>query len=351
MPKEKSSRYILPIKNDSFLHEFRFNPVRVLRYFLKRAMKVWFVNFWCSPQEMMTCRHFFKAFKHVIPNMTLNSYKPDIVFHSLFGPPHAIDNAKYINSTKVFYSGENTDLRFPEYANIDQHTDFYINYHTLKARQTTPKICQDIRIPLWFFCFDFYKRENSTTLEYIKNNKITNANKRQGTALIARSDFYNFRQSILDIFKRHKINVACPSTMGNNMPSIGPDIKDKIEFLENYAINICSENMMGEGYLTEKLFECVMSGCIPLYDGAFCQQEKYGLLMEHDIFNTDRIIMVSPTMVDQTIRVLDNPDKMLGLPMFLPTAFNAILNMCDEFDAFTREIVKHVEARKQKHIL
>jgi hypothetical protein len=40
---------------------------------------------------------------------------------------------------------------------------------------------------------------------------------------------------------------------------------------------------------------------------------------------------------------------MLGLPMFLPTAINVILNMCDEFDAFTREIVKH--ARKQKHIL
>jgi hypothetical protein len=170
--------------------------------------------------------------------------------------------------------------------------------------------------------------------------------KRRGITMIARSDFFNSRKSILDTFKNNGIHVACPSTVGNNMPSIGPDIKDKIQFLEDYVINICPENSIGDGYLTEKLFECVMSGCIPLYDGVFCSTGK---LMEHDIFNTDRIIMVSPTMVDQTIRVLDNPDIMLGLPMFLPTAINVILNMCDEFDAFTREIVKH--ARKQKHIM
>ena len=37
--------------------------------------------------------------------------------------------------------------------------------------------------------------------------------------------------------------------------------------MENYRYNICFENSITEGYVTEKLLEAKVAGCIPLYYG------------------------------------------------------------------------------------
>jgi len=42
----------------------------------------------------------------------------------------------------------------------------------------------------------------------------------------------------------------------------------KFEVLQNYEFCLCFENMEMEGYITEKIFDCVYAGIIPLYLGA-----------------------------------------------------------------------------------
>ena len=44
--------------------------------------------------------------------------------------------------------------------------------------------------------------------------------------------------------------------------------KSKYEVLQNYEFCLCFENMAMDGYLTEKLFDCLYAGTIPLYLGA-----------------------------------------------------------------------------------
>ncbi len=44
--------------------------------------------------------------------------------------------------------------------------------------------------------------------------------------------------------------------------------KSKYEVLSNYDFCLCFENMNMQGYMTEKLFDCLYAGCIPLYFGA-----------------------------------------------------------------------------------
>jgi len=44
--------------------------------------------------------------------------------------------------------------------------------------------------------------------------------------------------------------------------------KSKFEVLSQYAFALCFENMEMEGYITEKLFDCLYAGTIPLYLGA-----------------------------------------------------------------------------------
>lgn len=42
----------------------------------------------------------------------------------------------------------------------------------------------------------------------------------------------------------------------------------KFEVLQNYEFCLCFENMKMDGYITEKLFDCLYAGAIPLYMGA-----------------------------------------------------------------------------------
>ena len=44
--------------------------------------------------------------------------------------------------------------------------------------------------------------------------------------------------------------------------------KLKFEVLQRYDFSLCFENMAMEGYVTEKIFDCLYSGTIPLYMGA-----------------------------------------------------------------------------------
>lgn len=44
--------------------------------------------------------------------------------------------------------------------------------------------------------------------------------------------------------------------------------KSKFEVFSRYEFCLCFENMVMEGYVTEKLFDCLYAGCVPLYLGA-----------------------------------------------------------------------------------
>lgn len=43
---------------------------------------------------------------------------------------------------------------------------------------------------------------------------------------------------------------------------------DKLSFLRHYRFNLCPENSNYPGYCTEKIFEAIAAGCIPLYWGS-----------------------------------------------------------------------------------
>ena len=61
---------------------------------------------------------------------------------------------------------------------------------------------------------------------------------------------------------------------------------DKLRYLQHYRFNLCPENSQAHGYVTEKLFEAIASGCIPIYCG------NEGCPPESDILNSDAILFV-----------------------------------------------------------
>ena len=45
-------------------------------------------------------------------------------------------------------------------------------------------------------------------------------------------------------------------------------VEDKRACYANYDFAVCFENQDSTGYITEKIFDCLMAGCIPIYKGA-----------------------------------------------------------------------------------
>lgn len=82
--------------------------------------------------------------------------------------------------------------------------------------------------------------------------------------------------------------VDCAGKLLHNTDELKTKFNDnKAEFLKQYKFYICPENASVEGYVTEKLFHCIGSGCIPIYWGA-------GGNPEPDILNHDAILFWNP---------------------------------------------------------
>lgn len=57
--------------------------------------------------------------------------------------------------------------------------------------------------------------------------------------------------------------------LGPAYPSYKGSVKSKKETFKKYKFAICYENCQGfDGYITEKIFDCFFSGCVPIYLGA-----------------------------------------------------------------------------------
>ena len=67
------------------------------------------------------------------------------------------------------------------------------------------------------------------------------------------------------VYKKSRIN----SIIKPNYPSYKGHVISKKETLQKYKFAICYENAKDiSGYITEKIFDCFFSGCIPVYWGA-----------------------------------------------------------------------------------
>jgi len=145
------------------------------------------------------------------------------------------------------------------------------------------------KLPLYINYYKGWEQENYYSVKYFKdlnNNKIEKEEliKKEFCTLIARHDNWNTRKNIYN--KLINIDkITCPSQLLNNFDNEKMNEIGKKDFLKNYIFNLCPENSKYNfpGYITEKLMDCCVSGCIPIYCGKLDENDK-------KVFNMDRII-------------------------------------------------------------
>jgi hypothetical protein len=91
-------------------------------------------------------------------------------------------------------------------------------------------------------------------------------------------ELYSLRRSINEYFNAHP---ECDFTFYGHgwspvvYRSYGGSVHDKIATLQNFRFSICFENTKRvTGYITEKIFDCLGAGCVPVYYGA-CDISRY----------------------------------------------------------------------------
>ena len=161
-----------------------------------------------------------------------------------------------------------------------------------------------------------------------------NLNKYNIAAIIAKHDMGGQRIQITKEVEKY-ISVLAPGRFYNNTTPIGLTQLDKINYLKQCKYNICPENSESEGYCTEKIFQALESGTIPIYWGI-----SYP---EVDIINENKYCFCdikNPEKMSKSIKdAIENPDKYLEGNIFKENSKEIIQQYYDDLIKYIKDNV------------
>lgn len=205
-----------------------------------------------------------------------------IAFCSVFGEKGALG---MIPDVKIFFTGENV------------HKKEYIIYsdHLLSDSKTKLSLGFDcfeheryIRFPLWILYMFAPNSSDSDIIDHcaaLRNPEIKDRS--LFCSMIASHDPGYVRKDIVEAIEQLG-EVKCAGKYLHNDDSLKTLFGDKkTTYLKQFKFNICPENSNSVGYVTEKVFEAISSGCIPIYWGSYNNPEP-------GILNQDAIVFWNP---------------------------------------------------------
>ncbi len=183
--------------------------------------------------------------------------------YTVFGSRTVLEHRTPTNINIVFI-GENT--KRPEYAQYADDEYLSRNSDLVLGFNHKPNGIQNIiRFPLWLTYVPFYRNLRITD-EHIQLC-AKSIDRPLKAALVCSHDRTGIRAKCIAVCNRKKIDVDIAGNWSNATLSIGKGNNAKLEFLKQYAINVCPENSVALGYTTEKIFQAIEAGCVPVYDG------------------------------------------------------------------------------------
>ena len=241
-----------------------------------------------------------------------------VAFISVFGPVEVAQRVRA--DVKVFFTGENLDF-YPAYRNhLRETVDFALGFDDLEASGY-------MRFPLWLLsCFppDLDPEGVAARLrQFTANRRDLLERPNMVASLVASHDTSGIRGAIADLFGEIG-EVHYGGRFRNSGSTVPPGGDFKHQFIRQFPFQICPENSARDGYVTEKLFQAIAAGCVPIYWGANQPPEP-------DILNQDAILFYEPDQPDKLAEALrslrDDPDKLRqfrDMPPFQPDAADRI---------------------------
>lgn len=131
---------------------------------------------------------------------------------------------------------------------------------------------------------------------------------------------------------RHQIKQAAETNSGIDFFGWGTPaghIPDKITALKDYMFHLTIENVIAPHYFTEKLIDCLVTGCVPIYYGA-PNIGKY--------FNTDGFILFSS--FEEFLKIKLTKDDFHKRQKAIEENFNLAMNYVSSDDYLATKLLK-----------
>lgn len=186
-----------------------------------------------------------------------------IYIYGVFNPH---DNITYpTEGKKVLYSAEDLNYNFLEMKiNFEKYALDYVDLAMGFDLINNPRY---IRFPHWLMT-QFPPNVDEEIIENVVNSwKSSCYEKSRNVAAIASHDFWGTR-TLVDNDIKDIVNVDYAGNWKRNTSDLQNNFNNnKNEFLKQYRFNLCAENTLSDGYVTEKIFNAISCDCIPLYAG------------------------------------------------------------------------------------
>lgn len=206
---------------------------------------------------------------------------------------------------KLFYTIENVHVQDSHW---QKYEDLLLNKKSVNLSLGFDYIDHEkyIRFPYWLMTV-FKPEDDYNAIKQkcaILNNPAINLHERKNfCSLICRKDYFDERIKIYNQISQIG-QVDCDGEfMHNNYVLKTKFNDDKSEFLKTYRFNLCPENSNYKGYVTEKIFDAIQSGCIPIYWGSENNPEP-GILNHNAILFSE--INGNNDLLIKEINILDN---------------------------------------------
>lgn len=288
-----------------------------------------YYNFWKGekPEEIW--------FSRFINSRNLG-HRKKIYFFSVLGDINNIHLRK--GKTNIFFSGENMySDRFASYRAFceKQHFDLYIDFTSYVNKNS-------IRFPLWLmymFKPEVDYNDIKTRVEQLRYPKFEG--KQRFCSLVASHDFNGIRGKIFDTLSSID-KVVSAGIFRNNSDELHSVFSDnKHDFIKQFKFNICPENSNHHLYVTEKIFQAIDAGCIPVYWGGDNSPEcnvlnKDAILFWNEDDNTELIKTVKEINTD--IHTYNNFAKQ---PRLLSGVEDIVAEMFIALEKAIRDVIKN----------
>ena len=283
-----------------------------------------------QPNEQMYWNQFITS-RHLLPE------GKKVAVFSVFGDRSIID--KVHTDVKFFYSAENLKrINFAEYADHalgNKSIDLAMGFEVFED----PRY---VRFPLWMdYVFPAESSEEGIR-KICKQLRFPNIDgKDKFCCMIASNSADGLRKEMFEQISK-VANVDSAGRYLHNDNSLQIEFGDnKTAYMQKYALNICPENTSAYGYTTEKVFEAISVGCIPVYWGA--EYADKAVINDNAIIRWDRKDG-GESALKQIQELHDNPKMMkefLEQPRLLPAAEEYILDTFATIESKLRTIINN----------
>ncbi len=275
---------------------------------------------------------------YILKHNLLNGSSKSISIGSLYGPRSVLGWSKA--DVRIFFSGENLHL-----ARWSHYADYMLSGPNPFDLGLGFDIFEDehyLRFPLWLMYLFTPEVTEDDIRSVCKQLRFQIPDHRDKfCALISRWDPNGIRGNIHSSLASIG-QIDCPSAFLHNDDSLKSVFNDiKVDYLKQFRFNICPENSNALGYITEKIFESISAGCIPIYYGSYGQPESQ-IINQKAVIHWDE--KGDNTAAISLIRELEGNDaaydEFFAQPRFTDGAEDWIISKFAELDVKIKELLK-----------